>query len=211
MKNLTERKQLKATYALQQELKKNPRTYFEIENKIWYLIRQIKAMLMRGIDGPSLANAMHNLVDDAVKKAVKESKPICKRGCSFCCYQKVDISVDEAKLLIKCATFKKLPIDWDKVEKQAAAKSWNDLAYEDRSCVFLANNECNVYEYRPTSCRKYLIASGTPDQCDSQKNPGGDVKVLAANYAEIVASAMFTLEEGESIPKKLLEARYEET
>ena len=50
----------------------------------------------------SVSSAIHTAVSEAINEAVEESEhtPTCGKGCSFCCFQRVDISSDEATLIL---------------------------------------------------------------------------------------------------------------
>lgn len=120
-------------------------------------------------------------------KASKESIT-CKRGCNFCCYQNVDVTWDEASLLLEVAEDK---IDWDHLNAQLPGHQ--NIEYKKRACVFLKDGECSVYENRPISCRKYLVAND-PEKCDSEKYPAGQTKVLYMRAAELLATSMMTLQ-----------------
>ncbi len=84
------------------------------------------------------ARIIHRMIDEFIKdKSGHEhfAKVKCKKGCAFCCYQNVDITFDEAMLLVETVS-----IDWPAVEAQS-------LIEDNRSkrCVFLqSDNSCGV-------------------------------------------------------------------
>jgi Fe-S-cluster containining protein len=154
-------------------------------------------------DSENRAGTINILVDDLMKKSLEKNGPAsCKKGCSFCCYQQVMITDDEADLLLRCVA----EIDWAKVERQAKAKRWRDLSREDRSCIFLVDDKCFPYEHRPSTCRKYFSIED-PKKCDTETNPNGEVKRLVSIGAEVVVSSAWTVRDSDTMPKMLLKRR----
>lgn len=125
----------------------------------------------------------------------------CRRGCNFCCYQNVDVTWDEAALLLEVAAD---TIDWERLNDQLPGHK--KIEYRKRACVFLKDGECSVYENRPISCRKYLVAND-PEQCNSEKYPDGETKVLYMRAAELLATSMMTLNHTGSMAEMLNKVR----
>ncbi|RJP50482.1 MAG: YkgJ family cysteine cluster protein [Anaerolineaceae bacterium] len=197
------------TQTLKGLLKRSPDKLSEVSAAIKHYVSEYKRA-MRTVDGKSAAHSFHAVVDGLVsetRKATGSNQPSCRRGCHFCCYIQVDVSPDEAELLFSYLKWKSLELDWDHLKRQAAAKNWGMLSFEDRRCVFLSENgECKVYEHRPMSCRKYFV-SGEPQMCNSKKYPKGDVLVYSVNYAEVVASAVYSLRGAKTLANGLIEQR----
>jgi Fe-S-cluster containining protein len=124
----------------------------------------------------------------------------CRKGCAACCHIKVDVSRSEAQLLAACAADLGLPIDRERLRKQAAG--YEGLAPEDRACVFLKDGACGVYEHRPGACRKMLVVTD-PDLCDTVKHPGGKVGHLVSAEAEVIWSVLLTRDECGTLPVML--------
>ena len=149
----------------------------------------------QGNDSPSIAFTHHGLVDDGLADMMatdpNAARISCKRGCGACCHLHVSIDRHEAALLAGLMVKDALTIDRERLQRQSTrdADTWNTLADGDRRCVFLSDeNECQVYEHRPTACRKYQVVSD-PKWCDSVRFPGHRVKILIAPQAEIVSAA----------------------
>ena len=118
---------------------------------------------------------------------------------------------DEAELLMRFCDHMKIEIDWARLGMQARVERWRQLDYKSRRCVFLGqDNSCQVYLHRPMTCRKYMVAS-PPEQCNSQKYPGGETTLLTANRAEIMASALFSANGSDTMPRQLLKYKKEPT
>lgn len=135
----------------------------------------------------------------------KEQKPTCKgAGCSFCCYIRVVISNGEAQVLQKHLT----PADIEHLQKQSphdegVPQFIAGLAYKDRRCVFLKNNQCSVYEHRPSACRKYYVVNSVED-CDTEKNPDSIQQISYSLTAEIIHAALMIVQGHGGMSKTLL-------
>lgn len=70
----------------------------------------------------------------------------CRRGCSHCCHAAVLLPHAEAKVIGQ--RIKRKP------ERAKARRNAKDVPYGyDHPCTFLVDNECSIYENRPTVCR----------------------------------------------------------
>lgn len=65
----------------------------------------------------------------------------CKRGCSWCCHNSVDVFALEA-LYIEAKT-------------GHSARSGRHEVDRHSPCPFLRDSECSIYPYRPMVCRQY--------------------------------------------------------
>lgn len=158
----------------------------------------------------SVSSAIHDLVDQAMNEleAQHPNETVsCKSGCSFCCYQRVDISDDEATLLLAYSKEIGFEIDFDKLKKQSETKDEKDfmgLRPRHRRCVFLnKENECGVYEHRPSACRKLVVISD-PKLCDTIANKGAEVGRLVSLEAEVVTSSSLNCTESGSMAEMIL-------
>jgi len=174
-----------------------------------------------------VAMAVHIGIDEALKEQSEMhpdvmEKVSCKKGCSYCCYMRVDTTIEEGHLLLSAAAEKGIELDWDLLQKQAEKDDkngndkWYELPYEERACQFLDKEEgiCTVYEHRPASCRKYFVNS-PPEDCKDD----GDHDAILTRYNCITAemltvSAWNGTEKMGNLANMLLtarEARKEET
>lgn len=119
----------------------------------------------------------YEAVDKSIAETISDFKkmknPIrCEKGCSFCCYINVDISMDEGEAIVdhlgedKIATIK----NEIKTRKDQCKENYFEVPYEQRKCLFLENNLCSIYPIRPLVCRKYLVASD-PNDCNFKDGP----------------------------------------
>jgi Fe-S-cluster containining protein len=155
------------------------------------------------------AASLHDVVDGAVQELMKKPRAdevSCRKGCAHCCHLNVDVTVQEAQLLLYAAQVAGFEFDEARAQRQAAAPSWGVLDPADRACVFLgADGACAVYEHRPMACRKYFVLTPA-ENCDSVKNPGLKVLHFVSMEAEIFSSAAFTVFGCEPLPRQLKRA-----
>jgi Fe-S-cluster containining protein len=145
-------------------------------------------------------------------------KPVCKRGCPWCCYQSVEILNWEEPLIsqflrekingeVKRNIKKELENWFDFFDRVTTGK--NELTMHDAfdflnkqqakerfPCPFLTNNECSIYRVRPLSCRCH-INTNSPVKC--KKNPLNDSTTESTRYrkeiiAEIISKVPTTLQ-----------------
>lgn len=162
---------------------------------------------------PGFAMAVHREVEDNRKKMdpVQKKEITCKKGCSFCCYLNVDITSEEAELLLAYADEFELPIDLEKLERQSKFRetNWIEQKFSDRKCIFLSDKgECNAYEVRPLSCRNHLVASN-PKNCDTNEHNGARIKKVNIWQVELITSAILTISETGNMATMLLKAKKE--
>ena len=142
----------------------------------------------------SVSSAIHDTVSEAMNEGLKESehKASCGRGCSFCCFQMVEISDDEATLILSYTKEIGFEIDYETLKHQQHAKDdveFGILPLNLRRCVFLnKENECSIYEHRPSSCRKLAVMTPA-NLCDTEKNKGAQVGKIVSMEAEIVTAS----------------------
>jgi len=163
--------------------------------------------------GPSVAYTMHGMLDERIAHllttAPRAKDVQCRKGCAACCHLNVDITPQEAELLVAWMREQGIEIDRQRLERQAekTGATWNDLSHEDQRCVFLGEDRnCTVYEHRPGACRKYLVVT-PPKFCDSQKYPGHDVGILFDIEAELMHAAAQKTYGMAGLAAQLIEAR----
>jgi Fe-S-cluster containining protein len=69
----------------------------------------------------------------------------CRRGCSACCTKEVPLSRMDAQHIQKAVTSGAIPLEVVEMAKEKAST-------KSRSCPFLEEGSCTVYEYRPILC-----------------------------------------------------------
>jgi hypothetical protein len=129
----------------------------------------------------SVSDAIHKAIDNSIEETINDSADAvsCGKSCSFCCYQQVDITDDEATLITEYSKEIGLEIPYNSLERQEKEK-YIDLPFQDKKCVFLnEKDDCSIYEHRPSACRKLLSVS-EPILCDIEKHPNGQIKKLVS-------------------------------
>jgi Fe-S-cluster containining protein len=94
---------------------------------------------------------LYNFMDELYSFVAKYTP--CKKGCSHCCYTKVEISAIEAEYIEKSLGIK---------------QNLHPIAstYFGTPCPFLKDNSCSIYEYRPFVCRKHVVLFDNPKWCE---------------------------------------------
>jgi len=177
-----------------------------VKEGIDHYIREYKNKL-QNFNSESVAYGFMKLVDQHIKNTPVPigEKISCKKGCAYCCSINIDISAQEAILLIDYCKENKIEIDWQKLEIQKEYNHTNYLSLdkESRKCVFLSDdNTCKVYKYRPISCRKY-ISLDKPEKCNLE-NGKQKLKRFVSPTAEIIASAVMNVTEFKPMASLLL-------
>jgi Fe-S-cluster containining protein len=160
----------------------------------------------------AVSTAIHNSVSSMIDESIEESKEVvtCGRGCSFCCFQRVDISDDEATLILSYTKEIGFEINYDVLKKQAETKDekeFNALTPIDRRCTFLnKDGECSIYEHRPSSCRK-LIVMTEPAFCDTVNDAGKQIGKLVNLEAEVITASSLNVRESGSLAEMILKQK----
>lgn len=93
--------------------------------------------------------------DKTVAEFVAAGDVQCRAGCSFCCYQNVDVTIPEA-ILVALQLGNEADPRRDAV--LATADALRDVDDDARiatgkPCPLLVDNRCSVYDVRPITCR----------------------------------------------------------
>jgi len=130
---------------------------------------------MAGRDAMAVAGETHAAMDEMLardrKRDPASAEIACRRGCSHCCSNPVEIWPQEAVLLVAAAREAGIALDAAKLGRQAGQtiESWLQQPAADRACVFLGGDgACRVYDSRPNACRKLLVTSD-PALCDTNR------------------------------------------
>jgi hypothetical protein len=143
--------------------------------------------------GAERAIAFHRLMDHELEAAA--SIPVsCHRGCSGCCHYEVEITSDEAVILAEIVRHG-FPVDRARLDRQAARErkspEWLRFWSPENRCVFLGTDgACQIYDHRPSICRKHLVTTPASSCTDATKQVA-PVQVL---LAEILMSAALSIE-----------------
>lgn len=144
------------------------------------------------LDGLDRILQFHLEIDHALTFDIKNNpNPVsCTKGCAHCCCMNVDVFDDEARLYAAMIHKRQIKIN-KKLFKRAKNMSREDIDNNPMPCIFLKNNQCSIYEYRPAGCRKYFI-TGPASACEID-GINDVVPILALPFAEMVYSAMLNI------------------
>jgi Fe-S-cluster containining protein len=163
------------------------RDYLQLVNDVRKQFERYMEVLGGFHPGAERAKAAHRLLNPAIEQSTVT--PTCKKGCGACCHLEVEITTDEAELLAE-EVRAGFALDMTQLNNQASrerkAASWLRGVHPENRCVFLGQDQaCQVYESRPSICRKHVVASD-PQDCmvlDRQPQP------ILIPLAEIALSA----------------------
>lgn len=147
--------------------------------------------------GTERARVLHGMMETATAGA-SGIQVSCRRGCSGCCHSEVEVTRDEAILLLELVDGG-FGIDRERLGLQASRErlspEWQRFWSPDNRCVFLNEaGECGIYGDRPAICRKLLVTTPA-DWCTT---PGSAVSPVRILLAEIVISAALSIDGSES-------------
>ena len=167
---------------------------------------------MEGRDAIPVAKEIHGALNELIRRdseADADARKIqCRRGCSHCCSNPVEIGPHEAAALVAAAREAGIELDRAKLARQAAQtiESWPKQPAADRACVFLgADGACRVYAARPVACRKLFVTSD-PVLCDTAKYTPADTVRWFSWESEMLAVAALEVFGGGLMPAQLLAA-----
>lgn len=190
-----------------------PAVQRELRNHFIHFEREFVRVRTGGHQPAGIAAGQHDMCDEQLSNMLarhpRAKDVTCRAGCSHCCYQSVHITDQEADLLRMVMARDGMPFDSAKAQRQAAyaPEAWFTQPTEDRGCVLLgADGRCTVYADRPLVCRKLYVVS-KPEDCDTFKDLGHPIQVLADVRAEIVTAAAHVATEGGTLPRMLLAAK----
>jgi len=146
---------------------------------------------------------VYKAIDGFFDAAPEENKKDiqCKAGCTSCCFIEIDVSGDEAAVIVDHCRENGIDIDRDYLAKQAEVgrKTYSALS----KCFFLKDNLCSIYAVRPIACRKHWVKTD-PALCDFSKNIVNPVGGYFDVNTEILASAVLNVDESGPLEKALL-------
>lgn len=174
-----------------------------LEQMIFYYINEYENVKKQS-NNVSAIFSIQNHMDTVIKENYVDRVFSCKAGCYYCCEQYVEITDDEAELIMRWVKRNNIPLFKRKLLKQRHydLSNWRSLNAIDRRCVFLGKNkQCRIYDYRPLVCRKHFSA-GDPKDCDVSVS-----KIIPLGFdmhVEAILSAVMTKSNMDGMATQLL-------
>lgn len=107
----------------------------------------------------------YSVLDAAVRKHIGNRPISCSKGCCHCCSLYLCTTIaDGINIALHLVQWR----EWEKwiprlasEAKEMTMPGINKITWWERNipCVFLKNNLCSVYDYRPAECRYYFVCS----------------------------------------------------
>lgn len=128
---------------------------------------------------------LYKAVDDFTNKQTN----CCKKQCSFCCYQQIEVMNIEREIIRNYVqqnlsdqnkdVIRNQLLSWlDYFDKNTPSEPLNGFqifgtfreksTYAKLKCPFLINDECSIYNARPFTCRIHIVEDN-PNLCDSDR------------------------------------------
>ena len=171
----------------------NPSFTQYVKDMFLHYMNEFAKNIYAGEDAFSVTHAFQKGIDEIIEENPEIKNTTCAKqgtGCSFCCYINVDITKEEATLLVHEAKEKGVSIDSERLKVQSDIEDYHDLQYKDKKCVFLDYiGKCSVYDKRPMMCRKHYVINPV-EQCNVEDEVHETLS-LVMNKAEVMTSAAF--------------------
>ncbi len=118
----------------------------------------------------------------------------CRKGCTFCCYQNVGVTIIEA-IAISSGIMLLKPHLAARVASQAdQVKGMTDgeRAKKRMPCVFLADGLCSIHDIRPLACRAYfsLNLKDCEEVFEKGLSPGAEGNITTFSFPAIFRGAV---------------------
>lgn len=162
-----------------------------IESKV----NEYQLLLTRTSSGAARGRLVHSLVEKEISAAA-HIRVSCAKGCGTCCHFEVDITGDDAEVLVD-AIEGGVNIDLARLRGIATRdrkdEIWQKGPVPENRCVFLDDSySCRVYESRPTSCRKHAVTSPA-ELCKQIESTNMSVRMIP--MVEVIQSATLNLDD----------------
>lgn len=111
------------------------------------------------------------LIKAGIDHYKSKGKPVlCGAGCSFCCKSmQVACLPEEVERIVSLGVV----VDADRLQSQV-----DDWKNADKTCVFLKDDNCSIWNDRPLMCRRHMVTT-PPENCDtSTKNETNTVHII---------------------------------
>lgn len=161
-----------------------------LENMEWFMSRNGKELVALFEEVKRLYKEAYHLPKDEIKAglamlwAVRDrvaelvgKTAVCSKGCDWCCHMAVGITSIDAEQIQKATGIvpKEINMDYEGLFKNRDAQI---RMYMGVKCPFLKDNQCSVYEARPSACRTHFNLSKFKQVCNLGAFRGREVPNL---------------------------------
>lgn len=148
-----------------------------------------------------LMREIYSTIDQLASLALKEQKVSCHKGCSFCCKNDIEVTVQEVRMLLKYAQDNNVIIDREYINYLTTLMTADPDRLKLQPCLFLKDGLCSIYPVRPVICRSYYVVSPALD-CDPSKGLkevenlwNWDLVIFVAAVNEFLGNSIGTIAE----------------
>lgn len=106
----------------------------------------------------------------------------CKKGCSHCCYYKIDVSELEVAYIEQCTGVKRQP------------HGGIMFGTHGMPCPFLRGVECSIYRFRPYACRKHVTVDASDYWCHPSRCNGAFLMLVQSSESKAAYSMLVDTE-----------------
>jgi len=122
------------------------------------------------------------------------SSVTCRKNCSSYCHLRVEITSDDAAVILEGISTSRLILDETRLSELAKRpnndEKWSKGVVPENRCLFLnSDSACSIYQSRPAACRKLMVTSD-PNEC---AEVSGKILPVHMPKAEIIISAALNL------------------
>ena len=96
----------------------------------------------------------------------------CKKGCSHCCYYKIDVSELEVEYIEEYAGIRR------------ELRDIRIFGTHGMPCPFLRGTECSIYRFRPYACRKHVNVDASDYWCHPSRCNGAFLMLLQSSESK---------------------------
>ena len=101
-----------------------------------------------------------------IKRSATEGRAVaCKKGCSWCCHQKV-YAVTHEFMYLRDHVLQHMD--------KTTVRNMELRAQKQTPCLFLESGTCSIYKYRPMACRIYVSSSAIACEKALEESHSGD-------------------------------------
>lgn len=156
------------------------------------VVKQINELRLTKTD-EEIFLMIRNGFDNLTRQSGLFKEATCKKGCSFCCHDKIILSKMEIERIKKVIKEKNIVPNQQRLKVQKQNKT--NIKWMDKACSLLSEpNEkgervCMIYEDRPMICRSHNSMED-PKSCNKSQFPNKEIKEGRIIELDALSSAL---------------------